>query len=243
MPQPADDLTLGDGSLWLTGHGALASYTPANPHGTTTVRRVDPVTGAVLHTMSITVGGVLIAEGDDAVWTTGYVQGDVRRGARSDATTGRLRILDDRVFGDLLAADDRSAYYVTSLGARVQRVDGATGRLMGSLNLANVKDLIAGRLPPNPTGIALGGGSLWLSQTDGTVLQIDLGLHRIVRTMKACGNAIAVAYGDQAVWAACTDGSAVRVDPATGDVSRRVAVGGLPRGIAAGGGSVWVTVN
>jgi hypothetical protein len=243
MPQPADGLTLGDGALWLTGHGSLVTYTRDNPHGTTTVRRVDPVSGRVQRTLQIDVGGVLIAEGGGAVWSTGFVQGDVRRGARSDAVTGDSHVLDDRVFGDLLAADGTSAYYVTGLGARVQRVDGSTGELLASLNLADVKDLVAGRLPPNPTDVAIGGGSLWLSQTDGTVLQVDPSLRRIERTIKACGNAIAVAYGDDAVWTACTDGTAVRVDPRTGHASQPIQVGGLPRGIAAGGGSVWVTVN
>lgn len=243
LPQSTDDLTLGDGALWVTAPGLRVTYTPANPHGTTTIRRLDAVTGAVRHVVHIDTGGVQIAEGSGALWTTGFVQGDVRRGTRSDPVTGDVTVLDDRVFGDLVAADGKSAYFVTSLGARVQRVDGRTGRLMRSLSLAAVKDLVAGRLPPNPTGVALGGGKLWLSQTNGTVLQIDLGLRRVERTVKACDNAIAIAYGDAAVWVACTDGTAVRIDPLTGRAAPPIRVGGLPRGIAAGGGFVWVTVN
>lgn len=243
LPQSTDDITLGDGALWVTAPGLLTTYTPANPHGTTTIRRLDALTGAVRHIVHLNTGGVQIVEGSGALWTTGFVQGDVRRGTRSDPVTGDVTILDDRVFGDLLAANGNSAYFVTSLGARVQRVDGHTGKLMRSLSLADVKDLIAGRLPPNPTDVALGGGKLWLSQTNGTVLQIDLALRHVERTIKACGNAIAIAYGEGAVWTACTDGTAVRVDPFTGRASPPIRVGGLPRGIAAGGGAVWVTVN
>jgi streptogramin lyase len=243
-PEPADGMTLGDGSLWLTGHGLLTTFTPGKPHGTTTVRRLDAASDALMHTVRLSTGGALIAEGAGALWTTGFIDGDVRRGGRADAETGALSVLDDRVFGDLLAVAGVSAYYVTSLGARVQRVDGRTGRLIKSLSLADVHDLIKGKLPPNPTGIAVADGSLWLSQTDGTVLRIDLALKRVDRTIKVCQNAVAIATGDGAVWAACGEGTAVRIDPATDSAAAPVALGGgLPRGIAAGGGSVWVTVN
>jgi DNA-binding beta-propeller fold protein YncE len=243
-PEPADGLTFGDGSLWLTGHGQLATYTPRSPHGTTTVRRLNPTSDGLVRMVRLKTGGAVIAAGAGAIWTTGFVDGDVRRGARADPATGSLQILDDRVFGDLIAADGDSAYYVTSLGARVQRVDGRTGRLMSSLSLADVRDLVKGKLPPNPTGLAMADGALWLSQTDGTVLRIDLALHRIDRTIKACRNAVAIAAGDGAVWAACGEGTAVRIDPGTNTAGSPVALGGgLPRGIAAEGGSVWVAVN
>jgi DNA-binding beta-propeller fold protein YncE len=243
-PEPADGMTLGDGSLWLTGHGLLRTFTPGNPHGTTTIRRLDTANDAVMHTVRLKTGGALIAEGAGELWTTGFVDGDVRRGGRADAATGTLSVLDDRVFGDLIAADGNSAYYVTSLGARVQRVDSPSGRLIKSLSLADVHDLIKGKLPPNPTGLTVADGSLWLSQTDGTVLRIDLALKRVDRTIKVCKNAVAIGAGDGAVWAACGEGTAVRIDPATDAAGTPVALGsGLPRGIAAGGGSVWVTIN
>jgi streptogramin lyase len=244
LPEPTDGMTLGDGSLWVTGHGLLATFTPRNPHGTTTVRRLAAGNDSLVGTVRLKTGGALIAEGAGALWTTGFVDGDVRRGGRADARTGRLSVLDERIYGDLLAANDTSAYYVTSLGARVQRVDSRTGRLMRSLSLADVHDLIKGKLPPNPTGVALADHALWLSQTDGTVLRIDLGLSRIDRTIKACTNAVAIGAGDGAVWTACSDGTAVRIDPGTDRAGAPIALGGgVPRGIAAGGGSVWVTVN
>ena len=244
LPEPTDGMTLGDGSLWVTGHGRLSTFTPQNPHGTTTVRRLDAANDSLLGTVRLKTGGALIAEGAGALWTTGFVQGDVRRGGRANARTGQLSVLDDRIFGDLVAANDDSAYYVTSLGARVQRVDSRTGRLVRSLSLADVHDLIKGKLPPNPTGVTLADHALWLSQTDGTVLRIDLALSHIERTIKACTNAVAIGAGDGAVWTACADGTAVRIDPATDRAGSPIALGGgVPRGIAAGGGSVWVTVN
>lgn len=244
LAEPTDDLTLGEGGVWLAGHGDLATFTPKDPHGTTTLHLLDPATDEVNRTLQLRTGGILVAAGAGALWTTGFVGGDVRGGARSDPQTGSLKVLDVGVFGDLIAAGQTGVYYVTSLGARVQLVDRTTGRLVASLSLAHLKDLIAGRLPPNPTGIALGGGSVWLSQTNGTVLRIDPGLHRVEQTIPAChGDAVAIAYGGHSVWAACGDGSAVRVDPATNRAAIPIVVGGLPRGIAADADEVWVTVN
>jgi streptogramin lyase len=151
--------------------------------------------------------------------------------------------VDIGIYGDLVAADDTAVYYVGSGSDRVARVSTRTGRLTDSMTLATDASLAAGHVPPNPTDVALGGGAVWISETDGTLLRIERNLSRISASIPACRYALAVAYGEGAVWVACGDKTVVRVDPATNRPADPIAVGRLPRGIAAGDGAVWVTLN
>jgi virginiamycin B lyase len=111
------------------------------------------------------------------------------------------------------------------------------------MTLASDASLASGDIPPNPTDVAVGGGAVWISETDGTVIRIDPRLGGIVASIPACRNALAVAYGEGAAWVACGNDTVVRVDPATDTPGRPIPVGRLPRGIAAGEGAVWVTLN
>jgi YVTN family beta-propeller protein len=111
------------------------------------------------------------------------------------------------------------------------------------MTLATDASLAAGLVPPDPTGIVIGGDSVWISESDGTVLRINANLAGITASIPACENALAIAYGEGAVWVACGNGTVVSIDPKTDRTSAIVPVGRLPRGIAAGEGAVWVTLN
>ena len=111
------------------------------------------------------------------------------------------------------------------------------------MTLATDASLAAGNVPPNPTDVAIGGGSVWISETDGDAAADRPAAAAGSRIDPCCRNALAVAYGEGAVWVACGDMTVVRVDPATGGRGTPIAVGRLPRGIAAGEGAVWVTLN
>lgn len=239
---PANGIALASDGVWLLEHPRLDASGAPTSLLATTLERIDPETLKVGTTLSNTSGTLTLAAGGGSLWAFSRNDGG-RDDTRMSATTGAFSILDEPIYGDLVAASRTDAYFVSTLGARIQRVDIATGKLVASLSLARLKDLVAGRPTPDPTDIALGGGSIWLSQTDGTVLQVDQALRRIVRKTKPCTSALAVAYGEGAVWAACGEGTAVRIDPATGRLSAPIRVGGLPRGIAAGEGAVWVTVD
>ncbi len=235
----ATTLSLGAGGVWFTGprRGVSAPIEDAK------FERINPSTGAVDRTFETTTGATVVAAGGHALWSTGYLGGNIRGAARSDAVTGAMRRLDIGIYGDLVTAGDRAVYYVGSLGKRVARVSTATGLLTNSMTLATDASLAAGHVPPDPTGVVVGGGSLWISESDGTVLRIDPRLNGIKASIPACRNAIAVAYGEGSVWAACGNGTVVRIDPASDRPSAIVVVGRLPRGIAAGEGAVWVTLN
>jgi hypothetical protein len=235
----ANALSLGAGGVWFAGppRGVSAPLQDAK------LERINPDTGAVDRTFDTTTGASVVAAAGRDLWSTGYLGDHIRGAARSDATTGRMRRVDIPIYGDLVTADDQAAYYVGTLGKRVARVSARTGRLTSSMTLATDASLAAGVVPPDPTGVAIGGDSIWISESDGTVLRIDRRLKGITASIPACQNALAIAYGEGAVWTACGNGTVVRVDPTTDQPSATVVVGRLPQGIAAGEGAIWVTLG
>jgi hypothetical protein len=236
----ANDVTAGAGGLWFVGRPRGAIQRPLE---VAELERIDPVTGAVDRRFDTKTGASVVAAGGGALWSTGYLGGHVRGAARSDALTGAMRKVDIGIYGDLVAADDQAVYWVASIGNRVARVSTRTGRLTASLPLATDQSLAAGIVPPNPTDVVVGGGSVWISTTGGTVVQVDARLRRVIGSTRACKNALALAYGNGVVWVACSDDTVVRLDPASSRAGAPIGVGGLPRGIAVGGGAVWVTLN
>ncbi len=236
----ANDLAIGAGGVWFAGRPRSG---PPQPLEVAQLERIDPATDAIDRTFNTHTGAAVIAAGGGAVWSTGYLGGHVRGAARSDAVTGAMRKVDIEIYGDLVAADDAAAYWVASIGDRVARVSTKTGLLTDSLPLATDASLAAGRVPPNPTDVAVGGGAVWISTVDGSLIRLDPHLRGIVASIPVCANALAVAYGEGAVWVACSNSTVVRVDPATDQAGAPIDVGSLPRGIAAGAGAVWVTLN
>lgn len=236
----ANDITTGAGGLWFAGRPRGRVQRPLE---IAELERIDPATGAVNRRFDTHTGAAVVAEGGGALWSTGYLGNHVRGEARSDARTGAMSQIDIGIYGDLLTADDNAVYWVASAGDRIARVSTKTGVMTASLPLATDASLAAGLVPPNPTDVAVGGGSVWISTTGGTVIRLDPNLRGISASIPACRNALALDYGEGAVWVACGDGSVVRVDPSTDQPGVPITVGGLPRGIAAGEGAVWVTLN
>jgi hypothetical protein len=236
----ANDLTIGAGGVWLVGR---LRGDVAHPLEFAKLERINPATDHVDRQFETHTGAFVIAAGGNALWSTGFLPGHVRGAARSDAVTGAMRKVNIEIYGDLIAADETAVYWVGSTGSRVARVSTRTGLLTDSLPLATDASLAAGNVPPNPTDVALGGGALWISAVDGSVLRVDLHLHGIVASIPVCRNALAIAYGEGAVWVACGNATVVRVDPETETAGPPIHVAGLPRGIAAGDGAVWVTLN
>jgi YVTN family beta-propeller protein len=236
----ANDIALGAGGLWFAGR---PRDTLSHPLEFSELERIDPATGEVNRRFDTSTGAIVLAAGGDALWSSGYLGGHVRGAARSDARTGAMKALDIGIYGDLIATGDGAVYWVTSVGNRIARVSERTGLMTAQLTLSTDASLAAGLVPPSPTDVAVGGGSVWISTSGGTVLRVDRNLHGVAASIPACRNALALAYGEGAVWVACGDDSVVRIDPATDEAGLPIAVGRLPRGIAAGAGAVWVTLN
>jgi streptogramin lyase len=154
-----------------------------------------------------------------------------------------MKKLEIGIYGDLVTANDTAVYYVASIGNRIARVSARTGQLTHSMTLASDASVAAGIVPASPTDVVVGGGAVWISESDGKVLRLDPRLGGIVAAIPACRNALALAYGEGAVWVACGDETVVRVDPASDQPGTPIPVSGLPRGIAAGEHAIWVTLN
>jgi hypothetical protein len=236
----ATGLAIGAGGVWFAGRPRGDVHDPVE---FAKLERIDPATRRVDRSFDTQTGAFVLAAGGGALWSTGIMAGHVRGAARSDAVTGAMREVDIQSYGDLIAADEHAVYWVGSVGKRVARVSTRTGLLTNTLPLASDASLAAGYVGPNPTAVTLGGGALWISAIDGSVLRVDPSLRRIVASIHVCENALAIAYGEGAVWVACGNATVVRVDPKTDRADAPIDVGALPRGIAAGAGAVWVTLN
>ena len=234
----AGDIAVGAGGIWLAGPPRGGG----RPLEVADLERVDPHTGAIDRSFLTETGAAAIAAGGGALWTSGYLGHGVRGAARSNARTGAMRAVELGIYGDLVAADDAGAYWVGSIASRVARVSTRTGKVTASMPLASDESVAAGNLPPNPTDVALGGGAVWISTTDGTVVRVDAQLRGVVARIPACTNALAVAYGLGAVWVGCANGTLVRVDPGSDAAGSPIALDGTPRAVVVGDGAVWVTV-
>jgi len=235
----ANAIALGAGGVWFAGHPRDAAASRAS----TAFERIDPDDGKVVQSFRTPAGAAVLAAGGGALWSSGVLRTREHASTRADLKTGRMsRINLGLMDGDLVAADDQAAYYVASLGNRVARVDTRTGRMTNGIGLVSIASLNAGKVAADPTSVAIGGGSVWISETDGKLLRLDPLLHGITK-IPVCTNALAVAFGEGAAWVACSDMTVVEVDPTTARATRRIPVGRLPRGIAAGEGGVWVTLN
>jgi DNA-binding beta-propeller fold protein YncE len=235
----ATDLAVGAGGVWFAGRPKGDVHDPLE---FTKLERINPATGHIDREFDTHTGAFVLAAGGNALWSTGIMAGHVRGTARSDAATGAMRKLDIQMYGDMIAADENAVYWVSS-GSHVARVSTRTGLLTKVLPLVSDASLAAGHVPPNPTAVAVGGGAVWISAIDGSLIRVDRNLRRVVTRIPVCRYALAVAYGEGAVWVACGDATVVRVDPKTGRPGAPINVGALPRGIAAADGVVWVTLN
>jgi DNA-binding beta-propeller fold protein YncE len=235
----ATDLAVGAGGVWFAGRPKGDVHDPLE---FTKLERINPATGHIDREFDTHTGAFVLAAGGNALWSTGIMAGHVRGTARSDAATGAMRKLDIQMYGDMIAADENAVYWVSS-GSHVARVSTRTGLLTKVLPLVSDASLAAGHVPPNPTAVAVGGGAVWISAVDGSLIRVDRDLRRVVTRIPVCRYALAVAYGGGAVWVACGDATVVRVDPKTDRPGAPIHVGALPRGIAAAGGLVWVTLN
>ncbi len=235
----ATNLAVGAGGIWFAGR---PPGDVRDPLEFTKLERIDPATGRVDREFDSRTGTYAFAAAGNALWSTGMMAGHVRGTARSDARTGAMRKLDIQMYGDMIAADETAVYWV-STGSHVARVSTRTGLLTRVLPLVSDASLAAGHVPPNPTAVAVGGGAVWITAVDGSLIRVESQLRRVVASIPVCGYALAVAYGEGAVWVACGDRTVVRVDPKTDRPGAPIGVGALPRGIAVADGAVWVTLN
>ena len=106
------------------------------------------------------------------------------------------------------------------------------GRLMASV-----------RVGGQPGAIALGAGSVWVTDAAGdAVSRLDASGSRVIDQISVGESPAGIAFGFGAVWVANSgDRTVSRIDPATNDVVAVIPVGTAPAGIATDDRWVWVT--
>jgi DNA-binding beta-propeller fold protein YncE len=95
----------------------------------------------------------------------------------------------------------------------------------------------------NPTGIAVGGGSVWVTNGfAGQLIQIDPAQANSGTPLALSPGIAGVAYGEDAVWIASpNDGTLIRLDPLTHETKNiPLPAGSRPQDVAVGEGAVWV---
>ena len=164
---------------------------PSAPIEEAKLERIDPATGAVDRTFDDADRRVVRRRGGGALWSTGYLGGHVRGAARSDAATGAMRRVDIGIYGDLSRPPTTPSTTSRASATASPACRRKTGKQTNEMTLVTDASLAAGNVPANPTGVAVGGGSVWISESDGSVLRVDPKLGGIAARIPACSNALA----------------------------------------------------
>ena len=125
-----------------------------------------------------------------------------------------------------------------------QGPDHVTSNSVAVLTADGLELAAAIRMGAAPGGIAVGEGSIWVTNADeGTVSRIDAKRRTVVQTIDVGNGPEGIAVGGGFVWVANSrDGTVSRIDPRLhgGREQQTIRVGNQPVAVAAGEGVVWV---
>jgi outer membrane protein assembly factor BamB len=154
-----------------------------------TLIRIDP-SGAVSGRREVADGIQLVAAGEGGVWVVDQFAGVVTRvDPMSLEPTAGVPLTGN--IDSIAVMDD----YLWTL-------DFSTGVLA---RISILEDRIVGRqtsLPPGPTFLAVGSGSVWVSHVDGTVTRVDPVTLRVAEFARVNGSARAIAVDEvrESIW-------------------------------------------
>jgi ABC-type transport system substrate-binding protein/DNA-binding SARP family transcriptional activator/DNA-binding beta-propeller fold protein YncE len=258
LPDSADNLASGAGSLWLS-HA-----------GTNTVSRVDPVSGRTVDRIPIGGEPGQIVSADGAIWVASTLGGTVSRiDPSTDTVTQTIRLgganptalaygdgllwIGDPTAQTLLAVDVRTGTLRRSLSlgvrpAAVAVADHAVWIAAQQGSIVEKRDPLTGRrlasvaVGQGPSALVTSAHTLWSANTlDGTVSRIDPQRARVTRTIAVGSVPSAMVMSDGRLWVANASSSTlVGVDPDGGRVSATIRVGGQPSSLARADGRLWV---
>jgi YVTN family beta-propeller protein len=217
------DVATGFGHVWVANSADV------------TISRVDPKAERVDYTIPLGGPGdtvvqapLAVATGEDGVWV---VEGpDAVVAQTRFPLSGRPLVLGSHrgTIAIDVAIGARAVWVATVVDERVWRIDPAIHEAVASIPLGY-----------RPSSLAFGGGKLWISTADGTLLSIDPRTNRVGRTVRLPFVPGGLAFADGSVWLSNTAaGTVVRYD--AGRRTGVVRIGGRPSGLASGYGSLWV---
>ncbi len=198
-----------------------------------TVKEVDPGKRAVVRTIGVGASPTGLAVSREAVW--------VSRGART------VTEIDPEA-----GVTERSLAIPLSTGNPLSNGSGSNAIAARANQVWATSSATAARIEPEPlqgfpvtdfaccSGIALGDGSVWLTDEQG-VVRMNVHTGAIEARIPLTFQSQAIAVGAGGVWVTDQLGDTVwRIDPRTNRADRSIPVGENPAGVAVGDGSVWV---
>ena len=227
-----------------------SSTTSANPVALPvgSVVQLDPGTGKVLTVAlnaigaDVTPGNPRLAVGEGGVWA--HTIGTV---SHVDQRTGKL---EDSFGAGTSATGGAGAGTSSSIAVGARTVWIPTGGGIGGTSTVLLPIDPATNSPLSPirlgsgitaTDAAIGAGGVWVTLSDGSLVDVDAATHQIVHSFAVGGHLDALTIGFGSIWVIDEVASRVsRVDPATGDVTATVGVSGNVWAIVAGAGAVWI---
>jgi YVTN family beta-propeller protein len=230
-----DAIAASPGAVWVF-HGLSGTLSRINPDVNALQRSF-----AVIGPSHAGGGGSLTVAGGD-VW----IAAPNSTVAKVDATTGHVEAEAIAGREPRGVAFGAGALWVANHGENnVYRFDpkelGRIGGLPPCSRGAAPRCSIA--VGHGPSGIAVGGGYVWVANTDDdTLTRIDP-RSSATFSLRVGDAPTGVAYGDGAIWVANSgDGTVSRVDAARAKVTAKIHVGHSPAGVAFGNG-LWVSVD
>jgi DNA-binding beta-propeller fold protein YncE len=221
---------------------------PRTPNGvlpSNSLAEIDPASGRVLASVAIrglgssanhlfahAVGpfqNPVLAVGEEGVWVlTGPHLLHV------DERTLTVRGVVNPAFGppvaSSLAVGHGAVWFPVAGGLDV--VDAASDRLVAVLRFRSLG---------SPSAVAVGGRSVWVGFSDGTLVRLDPVTRKAVRAIRVGGSIDAIGAAEGAVWTLDRLHNLVyHVDQRSGTVVGRVGVRGEPMDIEVGSGAVWI---
>jgi len=192
-------------------------------------------TAASKSPQTIEVPALTLAAGDDAIYV-------------SDDVTGEISRIDPRtnaVSGEPLA-DGADAAWIATGNSEVWAVDREAGTI-SQLDAGTLDALATVRVGRGTTAAAVAAGEVWtVNERDGSATRVDPQEDKPGEKVEVGDRPLAVATDGQSFFVSNErSGSVTRIDPADGGarVGKPIPVGAFPRGLAIDQGILWVTVS
>ena len=193
-----------------------------------TVNRLSPSTGQLVATIGIGADLNDVAVGLGAVWVANGNDGTITRidpdldQAEAPIALGKPTLAPDPVF--YIAVD--SHYVWATRGNQLLRFDPSTNRVDAHLSVGT------------PTGLATGGGSVWVTTQTQRLLRIDAHTAKPTSSQSVAAPVRSPVFASGAVWLAL--GSEVHMlDPLSLSTNEVTTLRAFPVSIAAGNNAVW----
>jgi tRNA A-37 threonylcarbamoyl transferase component Bud32 len=173
-----------------------------------------------------------LAIGEGGVWMHVWPDGANALLQHFDEATGndRGRLLTQSA-GSGLAVGSRTVWFNNNGEARVHRINPLTHEALTPVAIGTGV----------VTDIVLGGGSLWVGSSHGTLTAFDPLTGRRLNEIEIEGTPDAIAYSEDSIWVMDSlQSEVIRVDPVARRVVARISLSGNLKDIAAGDGGVWV---